>query len=335
MIDESELEGRISLLVGGFPRFLQALGYGSGPGTHWETIERRRQLGSASAAAQDAQFLGLLLSTLGEWGIGIRGSKLVDEDSIGDILGQSAPLLEQLETSRIDDISLDVPGVSVQLHELYWAVADIVSSSAKWVAVTKTIHHLLPDLVVPVDGTFTAGFFRGSTDLPKMTVEHVEKFLRHFREIATRARAREYVRPSSWHSSVTKVVDNAIIGYWRLLLRPFNVPEIQARLRRFAADRDWGRYHSPKNLAMALAGEAGELLEVFQWLTEEESLSLPDEALGAAAEEIADLQIYLLRLADVLGISLTQSVYDKIASNEEKYPVNLSRGNATKYDRRG
>lgn len=114
-----------------------------------------------------------------------------------------------------------------------------------------------------------------------------------------------------------------------------DVAGIQERLRRFAEEREWERFHSPKNLAMALAAEAGELVERFQWLTEEESARLSDTDLESVREEIADVLIYLLRIADVLSVDLPEVIEAKLATNAERYPVDLSRGNATKYSRRG
>jgi len=112
------------------------------------------------------------------------------------------------------------------------------------------------------------------------------------------------------------------------------VTALQLRLREFADARDWEQFHSPKNLAMALAGEAGELLAIFQWLSEMQSSALDNEDRDRVAEEMADIQIYLLRLADVLDLSLPAAVEGKIADNERKYPVGESKGNATKYSRR-
>jgi NTP pyrophosphatase (non-canonical NTP hydrolase) len=107
---------------------------------------------------------------------------------------------------------------------------------------------------------------------------------------------------------------------------------LQAALAQFARDREWERFHSPKNLAMALAGEAGELLEVFQWLTEDESRAVARDPATARAvrDEIADVLLYLARLADVLGIDLDEAVRDKLRRNAERYPVDLSRGHARK-----
>ena len=102
-------------------------------------------------------------------------------------------------------------------------------------------------------------------------------------------------------------------------------------LRAFAAERDWDQFHSPKNLATALAVEAAELLEPFQWLTDEQSRDLPAETRAAVEQELADVLLYLVRLADRLGVDLEQAAADKIARNGEKYPADKSRGSSRKY----
>jgi len=102
-------------------------------------------------------------------------------------------------------------------------------------------------------------------------------------------------------------------------------------LRKFSAARDWEQFHSPKNLAMALSAEAGELLEVFQWLTEEQSRNLEPKAMAAVSEEIADVLLYLVRLGDQLGIDPVAAAQRKLAENERKYPADKARGNARKY----
>jgi dCTP diphosphatase len=107
--------------------------------------------------------------------------------------------------------------------------------------------------------------------------------------------------------------------------------DLRRRLAEFAAERDWERFHSPKNLAMALAAEAGELLEHFQWLTEGQSAALAPEQHEAVAMELADIQLYLVRLADRLGIDLIEAAHRKIAINAGKYPVEKARGIARKY----
>ena len=110
-----------------------------------------------------------------------------------------------------------------------------------------------------------------------------------------------------------------------------SLDQIKTRLRDFAAARDWDQYHSPKNLAMALIVEAAELVEHFQWLTEAQSQTLPPDKLAEVEQELADIQIYLIRLADKLGIDLEQAVNAKIELNENKYPAEKVRGSAVKY----
>jgi NTP pyrophosphatase (non-canonical NTP hydrolase) len=107
--------------------------------------------------------------------------------------------------------------------------------------------------------------------------------------------------------------------------------EVRDELRAFAAERDWDQFHSPKNLASALAVEAAELLEPFQWLTEEQSRHLNDQQLAAVRDELADVQIYLIRLADQLEVDLMAAVRDKIIRNAEKYPASRFRGSVRKY----
>lgn len=109
-----------------------------------------------------------------------------------------------------------------------------------------------------------------------------------------------------------------------------SVESLQQLLAEFAERRDWGRFHTPKNLAMALAGEAGELAAEFQWLTPEEAARVMEEAGKAEAVrmEMADVFSYLLRLADVLDVDLEQAVKDKAALNEERFPDHLTRGKA-------
>ena len=112
-----------------------------------------------------------------------------------------------------------------------------------------------------------------------------------------------------------------------------DVNALAKQLRRFVQKRDWEQFHSPKNLVMALAGESGELLEIFQWMTEDQSrlLGKDPKRLGRVSEEIADIAIYLIRLCDTLHIDLEQAIRAKFKKNASKYPVALAKGNATKY----
>ena len=106
---------------------------------------------------------------------------------------------------------------------------------------------------------------------------------------------------------------------------------LRQRLRDFAAERDWDQFHSPKNLAMALITEAAELVEHFQWLSEDESSALPPEKLEEVKLELADILIYVIRLADKLNIDLLAAANQKIVLNEKKYPADRVRGDARKY----
>lgn len=108
---------------------------------------------------------------------------------------------------------------------------------------------------------------------------------------------------------------------------------IQA-LRQFADDRDWQQFHSPKNLVMALSGEVGELTEIFQWMTEADShgAAAAPKTARAVSDELADVALYLIRLADVLGVDLNTAIASKLIANAAKYPVDAARGVSTKYD---
>ena len=127
----------------------------------------------------------------------------------------------------------------------------------------------------------------------------------------------------------------------RPMRRPFrgrrSIPRVEglrqltARLRQFAAERDWEQFHTPKNLAMALSVEVAELVEHFQWLTVEQSQHLDAATLEKVREEIGDVLIYLVRLGDKLGIDLVDAAFAKLQQNERKYPADKVRGKAKKY----
>ena len=114
---------------------------------------------------------------------------------------------------------------------------------------------------------------------------------------------------------------------------PNSLDELAARIRAFAAERDWDQFHTPKNLAMGVAIEAAELMEEFHWLTPEQSAKLPPETIAAVRHELADVLVYLVLLADKLGVDLMAAAAEKIALNAGKYPADTVRGKATKYDK--
>ena len=106
---------------------------------------------------------------------------------------------------------------------------------------------------------------------------------------------------------------------------------IRKQVRQFVVERDWDQFHSPKNLSMALIVEAAEMVEHFQWLTEEQSSNLPPEKLAEVELELADIQIYLISLAEKLKLDLVEAVDKKLALNAKKYPVDKVRGSSKKY----
>ena len=110
--------------------------------------------------------------------------------------------------------------------------------------------------------------------------------------------------------------------------------KIQNQLQKFASERDWEQFHSPKNLSMALNVEASELVEIFQWLTLEES-NFPDQKqLDSIRSEVADIAMYLIRFCDVLKINLEEAIEEKFIENGNKYPIELSKGRSKKYNHR-
>jgi len=114
---------------------------------------------------------------------------------------------------------------------------------------------------------------------------------------------------------------------------PGSLLDLRDRLRAFADARDWHQFHTPKNLAMALVGEAAEVVEHFQWLSPEASEALPEATRREVSHELADVLLYLVRLADRLEIDLAEAALEKLAINARRYPVDKAYGRSDKYDR--
>ena len=114
-------------------------------------------------------------------------------------------------------------------------------------------------------------------------------------------------------------------------MKDFDLSRFAEELEKFASEREWERFHTPKNVAMALAVESSELLEIFQWLTPAESQNLDSEQYARVAEEIGDVANYLIRLCDLLNLDLLDCARRKIEINRAKYPVAKVRGSAKKY----
>jgi hypothetical protein len=187
--------------------------------SHLTTIRRRLELKTAAGAATDPDFCQNLYRTLQAWGIGQRGSRLVSRESFEEAVAVAAPEIARLDGAAIDDPSLDVAGTAAQLWSVIHSLA-IVENKANLVPATKALHHLLPDLVVPMDREYTRTFFglhapefqgHGRIDGQRSV------FTRMFCELARIGRAtnpKSYVsaeRP--WRTSRTKVLDNALVGF--------------------------------------------------------------------------------------------------------------------------
>jgi dCTP diphosphatase len=116
-------------------------------------------------------------------------------------------------------------------------------------------------------------------------------------------------------------------------LKTIDVEKINGLVQKFIEERDWDQFHSIKNLSMALSVETSELVEIFQWLKEEDSNMVKDDAIlkEKVGDEIADIFIYLMRIAIKSGINIEQSVLTKIKKNSLKYPIEQSKGNSKKY----
>ena len=116
-----------------------------------------------------------------------------------------------------------------------------------------------------------------------------------------------------------------------VILSKEKMHELIKKIKKFREERDWNRYHSPKNLVMALSVEVAELVEHFQWLTQQESRNLPDDKLDQVRDEIGDILIYLTNLSEKLGIDPVQAAHAKIEKNQLKYPATIVRGKHSKY----
>lgn len=132
---------------------------------------------------------------------------------------------------------------------------------------------------------------------------------------------------------VSRVGGLQLIGY-SLRMKTIDLPKIQTLVEQFATDREWDKFHSVKNLSMALSVESSELLEIFQWLTEEESnrVHLDPKTMTKVEDEVADVFVYLLRIVGKTNMNLEQAVLNKLQKNAEKYPVDKARGNSKKYN---
>jgi hypothetical protein len=182
---------------------------------HRETIALRDRAGSVRAAVSDIRFVTSLRRTLLAWGLGVRGSVLVPDTEFAQALTAAVPVLERLEDLRIDAANL--PGDLID--QLWTAIKslDVVQNKAKIVAGTKTLHHLLPGLVIPMDHVWTGMFFKLHD--PEWQQSQERTFRRVYPQLMTVAqqvRPQQYVTGHGWRTSQTKILDNALIGFCKL-----------------------------------------------------------------------------------------------------------------------
>ena len=215
--------GLLPLLIDEFPRWLDYF-IERGPFTrpeqldcHRTTIELRRKHASSAAASEDPAFVKALYETLRAWGLGARGSNLRPLTEFGPALQSVSAALEPLESLRIDADDLDVEECTKSVWRAVGSVG-VVRNKAVLVAGSKTLHHLLPDLVPPMDRAYTRPFFGW----------HDQRFQNHQAEcfrlaftalviVARRAHVAQYVGTHPWHSSVSKVLDNGVVGLMRAI----------------------------------------------------------------------------------------------------------------------
>lgn len=212
------LNNRADLLIEGFPTCVRVFGERPPfrrPGQfelHRATIAAGRKAGSVRAAIASPEFIGLLYKTLRAWGIGKRGSRLVSADRFASGLNRQAKEIASLESLAIDDRTLNVSRASDRL----WKVLDelvVTDNKARLVPATKTLHHLLPDLVVPIDREYTQTFFGWhNTDFQNHQATCFRQAFQTFQRIAVETSPSRFVG-SGWNTSKTKVIDNAIVGF--------------------------------------------------------------------------------------------------------------------------
>ena len=209
----------VALLIAGFKTFLAAYDQDC-PFTrhgqlqyHVDTIRHRRRLGSAKAALADEAFQRALYRTLQAWGIGSRASKLRPFPEFVTALQAQGGTIEQLDGLAIDQPTLDVNSVGNTLARLAQSL-DIVANKVRIVPGSKALHHLLPELVVPVDREYTQRFFEWATPTVQNFPERCfRQAFNSFASIAREANPEQYVG-EGWYTSRTKVIDNAIVGLW-------------------------------------------------------------------------------------------------------------------------
>jgi hypothetical protein len=220
---EEGTQRRVQMVADDFETYLRA--YDSDPpfkgldqlNLHRQTIALRSELRSVKAAVDDARFVRSLYDTLRAWGVGKQGSILRPYSEFAEALGQHASAIAALEGLCIDDAALDASGVDNQLWQLILQL-DLVENDTKLVAHSKALHHLLPELLPPMDRAWTGGRFfhlRGS-EMQYGQEAWFREAWSAFVHIARKVQPGRYVTGRGWRTSRSKLLDNALIGYCRV-----------------------------------------------------------------------------------------------------------------------
>ena len=312
------IEARVQELIGGFGRYVRAYDdsvpfTGEQLAAHRRTIGLRRSAGSVRSAAESDEFATSLRATLSAWGIGRRASRLVPADAFAAALRAVAPQLEPLESLTIDAPSLQ-PGLAATICDLVESLG-VVENKSRVVAGTKTLHHLLPDLIPPMDRAWTGMFFQ--FHLPEWQDPQGQRRILltafdRFAQIARQVHPAGYVTGEGWRTSRAKILDNALIGFCKTELtgRPVPASDTASEISFEVAG-----YPPAKNEALSMLGaghshaprvrlllEAARRARAAQDFTPVESapVGLDIVLYGPAGQNPADATNYLGGIGDVL-----------------------------------
>lgn len=280
--------------------------------SHRTTIALRHRAGSVSAAVADPEFVVSLRRTLRAWRVGMRRSRLAGEPELADALRAALPAITALESLRID--ADDLPD---NTPEALWAIVaslGLVDNDAKIVAGTKALHHLLPDLVPPMDRAWTGGFF-GLKDWAWQGAQQRQTFLNSYRALIDVAKATDpqrYVTGEGWRTSRTKIIDNALIAYCKIELsarrpdRPigrlisFRVPGYPPAKNEARSMLGPGHSHAPRVRALLTAARDALLADPAFTPVAAARIALDVVLHADPAQDPWDATNYLGGIADVL-----------------------------------
>jgi hypothetical protein len=276
---------------------------------HRETITMRRHLGSASAAATDRRFAASLRRTLIAWGLGVRGSILEPEIEFAQALAAAAP-----ELAGLEPLAIDAPHLPTDVVDKLWHAIEglgIVKNKAKIVAGTKALHHLLPDLVIPMDHVWTGTFFQLHD--PEWQESQARTFRRVYGQLlhlGQQVQPEQYVTGQEWRTSRTKIIDNAVAGFCQLELTSqppaamtpghqvtFDVPGYPPAKDGAQSIFGIGHDHSPRVRLLLAAAQRACREQAFVPLNENVAL---DVVVHAPGQPPGDATNYLGGIGDVL-----------------------------------